>query len=730
MTEHGGLHEWAERRMRGEIIQAKRSDLSGDLRRVFEEHGTYSFVSVPIMTRGEWRGFLGFDDCETERIWSDLEIDVLKSAASLVAAAIARAGVDEQLKVSEERYALAAHGANDGLWDWDMAGDKAYYSPRLHEILGLRDGELGQSPKALLDRVVPDDRERVRAYLHGRFQRERRKFSIESRIRHGAGGICWVAWRGMIVYDKGRPGRVVGSIQDITERKEAESALREREERLRILTDDAPVLLCIINAQDRLVFANSRFLSFFGRTLGDIVNGHWDWTGDVHPEDLPNTSRAYYAALRHHESVELENRVRRFDGEYRWVRESHVARFGADGAFAGFVSALVDITDRKQAEAELERQREALHQSEKLTALGSLLAGVAHELNNPLSVVVGQSMMLQESASDPKIAARAEKIRKAADRCARIVRTYLALARQRPRAIAPVNLNAVVEMAAELLGYQMRTADIQFAQELTDGLPVVAGDADQLNQVVTNLLLNAQQALTDSRSPRRLVVATEMDRKSGRARLVVADNGPGVGREIRSRIFDPFFTTKSDGAGTGIGLSMCLSIVTAHGGTIAVEETPGGGATFVVDLPLQLADAPAAAPAPPPEAIEPRSLRILVVDDEPEIADMLAEMLRTAGHGVETAGNGRQALDRLAAAAFDLVLSDLRMPVMDGPSLHNEIKARHPAMADRIAFVTGDTLSPRLRRFLVETAVPCLEKPFTADEVLALVGWLASAEKL
>jgi PAS domain S-box-containing protein len=723
-----GLHEWAKRRMRGEIIQARRSDLGGDLRKIFIEHGTHSFVSVPIMIGDRWWGFLGFDDCERERGWADLEIEVLKSAAALVAAAIERGQIDERLLVSEERYALAARGANDGLWDWDMSGDKAYYSPRLHEILGLRPDELGDSPRALLNRVVPEDRDDVRSYLHGRFLKQRRKFSIESRVTHGAGGICWVAWRGMIVYSDGKPHRVVGSIQDITERKVAEAALREREERLRILTDDAPILLCMINADDRLTFANGRFLKFFGRTLADLTGGKWDWTQDVHPEDLPATSAAYYEAMRDQRSVELENRVRRHDGVYRWVRESHVARFEADGRFAGYVSALVDINDRKLAEAELERQREALHQSEKLTALGSLLAGVAHELNNPLSIVVGQSLMLREAAADPKIAARAEKIRKAAERCARIVRTYLALARQRPREMAAVDLNGIVEMAADLLAYQMQTTDIAFGKALVGEPAMVEGDADQLNQVVTNLLINAQQALADAARPRRLDLSIAVDRDKGRARLTVADNGPGIDRGIRSRIFDPFFTTKPHGVGTGIGLSMCLSIAAAHGGAITVEETPGGGATFVVELPLLAGDMPASArTADGPGMAMGEGLRILVVDDEEEIADMIGEMLRAAGHRVEAVGNGREALDRLAAAAFDLVLSDLRMPVLDGPSLHAELRARYPAMRDRIAFITGDTLSPRLRKFLADTGAPCLEKPFTATEVQALVNRMRPA---
>jgi PAS domain S-box-containing protein len=719
------LEDWARRRQRGEVVQALLSETTGYTRQVFEEHGTKSFVSVPIMVKGTWWGFLGFDDCRTERIWTELEIDVLKSAAALVAAAIERAQVDERLRLSEERYALAARGANDGLWDWDAINQRAYYSPRLHEILGVPHGALEPTPQGLIERIVEEDRSRATDYLARRFARKRHKFAIECRLQYPE-GPRWVALRGMIVYEDERPARLVGSLQDIHERKTAEAALREREERLRILTDDAPVLLCMIDSDDNLSFANSRFLEFFGRTLDDMAKGGWDWMSDVHPDDLPEVKRIYFEALQKHKSTEFEHRVRRYDGEYRWVRETEVARFEPDGRFAGFVGALVDITDRKRAEEELARQREALYQSEKLNALGSLLAGVAHELNNPLSVVVGQATMLSDAAADPKTAERAEKIRRAADRCARIVRSFLSLARRKTPEMTAVQLNVVIEMAVELLSYQLRTADVGLTLDLAPDLPPLLADADQLNQVVTNLVHNALQALGEVSRQRRLTISTRRHGGNGSLQLSVADNGPGVPPDLRTRVFEPFFTTKSPGAGTGIGLSLCLGIVASHGGSIRVEETPGGGATFIVELPLRGA---AHVPAAPDSARETPPAgphrRILVVDDEPEIADTLAEMLRDAGHTVETAENGRQALDRLAAGAYDLVMSDLRMPVMDGPAFYSALRVHHPALLGRIAFVTGDMLSAQMKEFLATTGVPSIEKPFTTEAVKALVARLS-----
>jgi PAS domain S-box-containing protein len=352
----GVVDEWTLCRQRGEVVQALQRDLTGYNRQVFEETSTLSFISVPIMLRSGCWGFLAFDDCHVERSWTALEIDVLKTAASLIAGAMERAQADERLRLSEERYALAARGASDGLWDWDVVADRAYFSPRLHEILGLQDGALGDKVEALFGCFHADDAAAIRSHLQARFAARKNRVRFEVRSREPADDPRWFVARGMIVYDGARPTRVVGSMRDITDVKEADA-------RLRTLTDDAPVLLSMIDPEDRLVFANSRFLTFFGRTLEDIAAGGWDWTGDIHPDDLPEVQRRWTEALRRHESVELEHRVRRHDGEYRWVQESEVARFSPEGQFLGFVGALVDITDRKLAEAKLsdtERRRAVL----------------------------------------------------------------------------------------------------------------------------------------------------------------------------------------------------------------------------------------------------------------------------------------------------------------------------------------------------------------------------------
>jgi signal transduction histidine kinase/CheY-like chemotaxis protein len=375
---------------------------------------------------------------------------------------------------------------------------------------------------------------------------------------------------------------------------------------------------------------------------------------------------------------------------------------GEDAAVFG----VVDLTEQKRIEAEMARQREALHQSEKLNALGSLLANVAHELNNPLSVVVGYATMMRDLAPDAATRERAVKVQAAAERCARIVRTFLAMARQKPEAWGPVQINQVVEGALEVAGYGLRTTDVEVVLDLAPDLPPVSGDADQLTLVLMNLIVNAQHALQTRSPPRRLEITT--GRQNGMVRIEVTDNGPGIPSTIAARIFEPFFTTKPQGAGTGIGLSVCHNIVSAHRGEITAASRPTGGAMFTISLPASESGTPS-----PPAPAMPVGIRgrILVVEDEVEIAQMMAEVLRRDGHEIVLASSGREALARLESEPVDLILSDLRMPDLDGPGLHRELAALAPALARRVVFVTGDVLTPETDRFLGETGLPVLEKP-------------------
>ena len=396
-----------------------------------------------------------------------------------------------------------------------------------------------------------------------------------------------------------------------------------------------------------------------------------------------------------------------------------------------FTAWMTDVTERVESAEQIERQREALRQSEKLTAMGSLLAGVAHELNNPLAIVMGRASLLEEKTEGTPLATDAHRIREAAERCGRIVRTFLNMARQRPAARAPVQLNDLARAAAEMLGYTLRSHAIELTLALAGDLPEVLADGDQVGQVLLNLMVNAQQALATVDGPRWIRLQTGLEERRAdrepRVWLRVADSGPGVPAELVPKIFEPFFTTKAEGIGTGLGLSVSRSMVREHGGDLVLEKT-AAGASFRLSLPVggdgardSTASMPLDGAAPAPQA------RLLVVDDEPEIAELMRSMLESAGLEVATAESGAVALELIDAARFDAIVSDLRMPDMDGAALWRAVRERQPALARRMLFVTGDTLSPEARGFLEKARCPSVDKPFAKGDLLAAVQAVLAA---
>jgi PAS domain S-box-containing protein len=384
---------------------------------------------------------------------------------------------------------------------------------------------------------------------------------------------------------------------------------------------------------------------------------------------------------------------------------------------------LQEMAERQQAEAQLRQQQETLHQREKLAAMGSLLASVAHELNNPLSIVMMQADLLREESGNGPMTDQARAITQAVERCMRIVQHFLTLARQHPPERRPVHLNTIMEEAIELLAYALRVDNIEVDLRLAHDLPALSADRYQLQQVVVNLVTNAHQALREVPTPRRLTLTTSLHPAKAYLPFEVADTGPGIPLALQSRIFEPFFTTKPHGIGTGLGLSLCRGIIEGHGGTLSVQSQPGQGTVFSVELPLVSGNS-AAPDAPGDEALSSSPARpatILVIDDEPGIASALVHVLSRSGHAVETAANGRLALAKLEERPFDLILCDLRMPELDGPGFYHELAQRSPQLLPRIIFLTGDTLSPEARAFLDQVGVARLHKPFRAAEVRRIV---------
>jgi PAS domain S-box-containing protein len=659
-----------------------------------------------------------FDPLYDGLLFNNLLYLAAAAAGIIFAAVIAGQFTAEQdtkermLQQSNERFTLAAQAANEGMYDWNLASGRVFFSERLKRLVGrnLREGAKGLRTMWLL--IDQQDRLKLalalRQFRHG----TKNTLSAEFRINRPDGNIIWLFATAVAVRSvaSGKIIRLVGSCGDITAKKRSEWAMRLSEARFRSITEAHPVPVMIVKISTSVImYASPGAEPLMGTPQNYLIGTALQkFFGSETPYLMQDIARDQRIDMR-------EVVLRRDDGD-----EIPVAISGRVIDYQGEAAAvlgLYDLRERKQAESQIAKQQEALQQSEKMAALGGLLAGVAHELNNPLSVIVGQATLLKEGSKEPKTISRGEKIFTAAERCSRIVKSFLAIARRKPPEHKLMQLNEAVEQALELLTYQLRNENVKLKLELDPNLPMIIGDSDQFTQVVSNLILNAAQAMQGWTGERNITITSYRDDIMGQVCLAVSDSGPGIPQDIRVRVFEPFFTTKAPGTGTGVGLSLCLNIVAAHNGEITLRDTSGGGATFVITLPLpknhQEVTTTTNAEADP----SPQKLRILLVDDEFELAQTLADLMADDGHSFDFAINGAIALDKLRAQEFDMILSDLRMPVMDGPTMYQKICEEMPHYRNRIVFLTGDTLTKFVHDFLEQNPVRFIEKPYTMPDV-------------
>ena len=470
-------------------------------------------------------------------------------------------------------------------------------------------------------------------------------------------------------------------------------------------------------------------------------------------------------------------RLRRVDNSVMWVELTASASV-LESTGQVRVEALVrDVSDRKQLEDQSRDLYHQLLQAEKMAALGTTISGVAHELNNPLATILTWSERLAERDLDDASRRGIETILREAERAARIVRNLLTFARKRHTTRAMVDVNLVVRETLALRSYEQRVTNISVIDALASGIPQVFADPHQIQQVLLNLVINAEQAMLTANGRGTLMVRTWQDPEHESIVLEVNDDGPGVPEDVRTKIFDPFFTTKEVGKGTGLGLTVAYAIVEEHGGRMWLTSDEGAGASFYVELPVAGGKLRAIAPgelsgtgeaiaaggeaavdevvevpdlAAIEEPVRPRRTRpasarkptpprvqivapaqgdgshhldaaaVLIVEDEAALASAMAEAFGDAGFLVDRAGDGEEAMARLEGGQYDVIISDLKMPRMDGIELFGALRKRHPEMAGRIMFVTGDVIGTDAERFLADSGCRWLAKPFRLSELLRL----------
>ena len=402
-------------------------------------------------------------------------------------------------------------------------------------------------------------------------------------------------------------------------------------------------------------------------------------------------------------------------------------------AFNGMTTSLRNShTELKRALESLKATQAQLIQSEKLSAVGQFVAGVAHELNNPLTTVIGFADLLSSAETNEKNRRHLDLVAQSAHRCHKIVHSLLSFARQHAPERSLVGVNRLIDDVLEIMAYDLRTSNIIVTRKLGDNLPRLLADPHQLQQVFINILGNARQALEQFRRDGEIVIRTQLF--GGVVRVEFQDNGPGIRPDVLSRVFDPFFTTKPVGKGTGLGLSLSYGIIQEHGGNITARSEAGHGAEFIIELPVAVEKSVAVvvgekttASAFPFESKEGKS--VLVVDDEVWILQLTEELLTQDGYTVVTASNGEKALELIAGQKFDVVVSDWKMPGLSGPRLYEQLRAIEPDLAERIVFMTGDVMNETFQEFLIQWEIPCLPKPFAIGDFRVAVARVTNDQR-
>jgi signal transduction histidine kinase/CheY-like chemotaxis protein len=521
------------------------------------------------------------------------------------------------------------------------------------------------------------------------------------------------------------PRHLLLCLEDGTVIQRAEAKWRQSEAELSTVLDSMQAGVVLFDPSGHVRFSSARFGQLFGiepwelrniRSFEELATLLSPRFRNPQAFSIPWKSFSDGSGKPAHDELEIVRPSRRVIERFsRPVLDSK-------GCPYGWLEIYSDVTGARQGQSKM-------LQTEKMAALGQFVSGIAHELNNPLTAIMGYAQLLLGRGLSQLQFSEASKVYQEAERARRIVKNLLYFAREDRPERTRVILNEIVERTVALRSYELKNENIVVACDLAPELPRTMADPYQLQQVVLNLLMNAEQALLEERGQGNVRIRTHSFSQRGADRIVLefSDDGPGIPPDIASRIFDPFFTTKPFGVGTGLGLSIVYGIVQQHGGEVAVDSLPGMGARFMVDLPVIPVPAEERAASLPPFADQPGTVsvgRILVVEDEPAVAQLIVDILGEEGHQVEATLDSQEGLTRVSRSHYDLVICDLRMPRLDGVAFYDALVRAGSPMRHQMLFITGDMVAPRTLAFLEPNALPYLAKPFLVEELKIAVNRL------
>jgi PAS domain S-box-containing protein len=627
------------------------------------------------------------------------------------------------LRKNEARFTELFESLQEGIYITTADGTIVDVNPALVRMLGY------DSKEELLKRQVPEifidraERKIVKEEVESQSKIQGREITL---VRKDGTSIVCLNTAAAVRDNSGRVLRYQGALMDITERREIERRLHQQQEFARRLVDNFPDLILVLDTNGHYTFVSPRCTEVLGYELDEAHQ--MEFGGRTHAEDLPSLISLYKDVVAGRQNfASLEVRVRHKMGDWRRIRFNFSPLSDENGNIEGVVLSGRDVTDLKRLE-------EQLIQAEKLAAMGQMLAGVAHELNNPLTAILGVTELLRErQGADDSTKRQLELTHRQARRAARIVQNLLEFSRPASPQKKPLDVNSLVERTLQLHEHSLRRNFIEVDFHPQPNLPGVVGDANQLIQVLLNLVTNAEQAIREVRDTGRIQI--RLGRKENHLTVTVQDDGVGIRPEALPRIFDPFYTTKRPGGGTGLGLSICMSIVREHGGNIEAESLPAGGSAFTIYLPYVPGQrTEGLSTSLEVEGVASESVRqmtdllrgraVLVLDDEESLRMLLQEGLSAQGLRVDGAATTEEALALLQRSSYDFLLCDLHLSsggfMLDGREAASRILKTAGAQKPAVIYMTGD-LVEGTQEAAGGAEPPCLQKPFRISDVLALL---------
>jgi PAS domain S-box-containing protein len=629
---------------------------------------------------------------------------------------VLRFSMRELVEQGEEQLRQALSAARVGIWDWNAVTGAVTWSEQVDRLLSLPVGSLSGRPTDLSEVVHAGDLPRVREALATALA-QRAHLDVEYRIEMAGARGRWLSCKGDVLCDEtGTPVRITGTVMDITERKVAEQELR----RQALIFESLCEGVVVTDRAGRIIDWNASAEKMFGRGKAEALGQ--TLFSLLHPGAEDKRTGEVLAALERDGRWTGEMDFKRADGTQSYCESVVAPLRDAEGRTIAHIMVHRDTTERRLLQTRLQM-------ADRLASVGTLGAGVAHEINNPLAYMLVNLHLISEGMEKLRSSPVADNVEplhqviretvEGAERIASIVRDLKTFARgQQEDRLGPVEVSKAVELACKMADNVIKHRARLVTQ--FEPVPSVQGNESRLCQVFLNLLLNAAHAIPEGDAKDHEIRVVIRESGAGEVVVEVRDTGVGMAPEVQARIFDPFFTTKPVGEGTGLGLSICHGIIDSMGGRIAVESQPGKGSTFRVSLGV--AGTPAEVrveAAPVPTA---GRARILVVDDEPYVTRALQRSL-SPDHEVATVNGARAALKLLEQGhRFDLILCDVMMPGMTGMDLYAELNRATPDQAQRVVFMTGGAFTPRALSFLQEVSNPKLSKPLDLRQLRALVS--------